>query len=84
MATDLGVPFTGVWLEAPEGALAERIAARKNDVSDATVSVLQQQLNYKLGRIGWVRVVNDGMPDDGVEKVSRVLGLSPDLSVGAN
>lgn len=37
-------PFTGLWLAGPREALMERIAARRDDASDATVTVLEQQL----------------------------------------
>jgi len=49
-----GVPFIGLWLEAPPKLLAERIQARKDDASDATVSVLQRQLTYDLGPMDWI------------------------------
>ena len=35
-----GVPFVGLWLEAPLPLLETRIAARQHDASDATVAVL--------------------------------------------
>ena len=37
-----GVPFIGMWLEAPIDILAARIAARSDDASDATIAVLEQ------------------------------------------
>ena len=36
LAAAKGVPFTGLWLEAPAKILRDRIAARTADVSDAT------------------------------------------------
>jgi aminoglycoside phosphotransferase family enzyme/predicted kinase len=36
-----GVPFLGLWLEAPLAALEARIDARKSDASDATAAVLR-------------------------------------------
>lgn len=56
VAAELGVPFTGLWLEAPPELLAERIAARRGDASDATVDVLHQQLGYDLGPLDWTRI----------------------------
>ena len=44
-----GVPFTGIWLEAPAAQLGARIAARRGDASDATVDVLQRQLAVRSG-----------------------------------
>ena len=36
-----GVPFVGLWLEAPLAVLEARIEARKDDASDATIAVLR-------------------------------------------
>src|SRR5690606_36201345 len=36
MARRVGVDFAGLWLDAPEPTLVERVAARMHDVSDAT------------------------------------------------
>jgi predicted kinase len=36
-----GVPFLGLWLEAPPAILEARIAGRQHDASDATVEVLR-------------------------------------------
>jgi predicted kinase len=49
LARRMGAPFTGIWLDAPPAALRQRIEARKGDVSDATPSVLEEQLTYDLG-----------------------------------
>jgi predicted kinase len=50
IATELGVPFVGLWLEAPAETLRERVAARIGDVSDATPEVVDAQLDYDIGR----------------------------------
>jgi aminoglycoside phosphotransferase family enzyme/predicted kinase len=44
-ARDAGVRFVGLWLHAPLAALEARIAARRNDASDATVAVLRATHN---------------------------------------
>lgn len=49
LAARLGVPFTGLWLDAPAKLMRERVAARTGDVSDATPSVVDEQLSYDLG-----------------------------------
>ncbi|OZI58581.1 AAA family ATPase [Bordetella genomosp. 1] len=43
-ARNAGVPFDGVWLSAPRTELERRVAARRNDPSDATLAVLDRQL----------------------------------------
>jgi predicted kinase len=40
-AQTAGVPFLGIWLDAPLPVLEARIAARAGDASDATVAVLR-------------------------------------------
>lgn len=59
LAEEMGVPFTGIWLDAPPAVLADRIAARRGDVSDADLAVLSQQLSYDLGPIHWRRLSGD-------------------------
>ncbi|HUN48349.1 MAG TPA: AAA family ATPase [Stellaceae bacterium] len=55
-ARSAGVPFIGIWLEAPEDVLAKRIAARHGDISDANVEVLRLQLSHDPGAIDWHRL----------------------------
>jgi hypothetical protein len=43
LADRAGVPFTGLWLDAPDAVLAGRIAARQDDASDADIAVLRRQ-----------------------------------------
>jgi len=55
LAEDEGVVFDGYWLEAPASVLRRRIAARRNDASDADLAVLEQQLECDPGEIVWQR-----------------------------
>jgi len=56
-----GVPFLGLWLDAPPSMLAQRIADRSLDASDATARVLDEQLRAGPGAIEWRRL--DGGAD---------------------
>ncbi len=56
LARDLRVPFTGIWLEASPEILTARVAARRNDASDADLAILRKQLGYDLGPMDWRRV----------------------------
>jgi hypothetical protein len=49
LASRQNVPFTGLWLEAPARVMRDRVAARIGDVSDATPSVVDEQLDYDIG-----------------------------------
>ncbi|MBX4898830.1 bifunctional aminoglycoside phosphotransferase/ATP-binding protein [Rhizobium bangladeshense] len=45
--------FQGIWLEADPAVLRQRVFARPQGVSDATVDVLEEQLVHELGTISW-------------------------------
>jgi aminoglycoside phosphotransferase family enzyme/predicted kinase len=51
-----GVPFTGVWLEADPSVLRRRVETRRGGASDATVAILEAQLERGAGKNGWFRV----------------------------
>ena len=70
VAEAVPVPFTGFWLTAPRETLAERIEARRGDASDATVPLLDSQLDYELGPVDWTEI--DTSPGaDAVEKAAN-------------
>ena len=54
-AIGAGVPFLGVWLDAPEPLLVERLHNRPADVSDADAGVLRTQAAQGAGQITWQR-----------------------------
>jgi hypothetical protein len=56
LAADLGVPFQGIWLEAPETVLVNRVEGRTGDASDADARVVGRQLTYDLGDVAWARL----------------------------
>jgi len=53
VAAEAGVPFDGLWLQAPEDVLVERVAGRRGDPSDATPDVVRAQLAIDPGPISW-------------------------------
>ncbi len=64
IAGDAGAPFAGLWLEAPDRAMVERVEARKGDASDANARVVTEQLTYDTGPIAWHHVDAGGSPED--------------------
>ena len=60
LAADCGVPFEGVWLEAPAEVLRARVAGRSGDASDATVETLEMQLARATDPVGWTRIDTSG------------------------
>jgi uncharacterized protein len=55
-AAAAGVPFVGLWLDAPEPVLLARAARRRRDPSDADAGVIRSQLVQETGPILWQRV----------------------------
>ncbi len=78
VAHGLGLGFQGIWLEAPEAVLLERVAARRGDPSDADTEVVRRQLARDVGDIGWNRLAADGSDSDW----SRLLALVADGAPG--
>ncbi|RYY29402.1 MAG: aminoglycoside phosphotransferase [Sphingomonadales bacterium] len=51
------VPFTGIWLDAPERDRLARVAARSGDASDANVDVAREQSRRPVGVLAeWHRI----------------------------
>lgn len=62
VAAAAGVPFTGLWLEAPAPTMMARLGTRRGDASDASGEVLRQQLALQPGAVGWHRIDAGGGP----------------------
>ncbi len=58
LARQAGVPFRGIWLEAPKEVAQSRVAGRTGDASDATPQVVERQYGFDLGEIVWERRAN--------------------------
>ncbi len=79
LAGDLGVPFDGLWLEAPQEIMMERVGSRKDNASDADAKILRRQLTYDLGHIEWRVIDSSGSRKETLARGLRILGLSPAL-----
>jgi predicted kinase len=64
VARSAGVAFQGIWLEASEAVLLARVAARRNDPSDADDVVVRRQLERDIGTLTWTRHPADGRDHD--------------------
>lgn len=71
-AAAAGVPFQAFWLDVPADAMRARLAQRRGDISDATVAVLEDQLQRGVADLDWPRI--DAA--DGAEAVARRLKRS--------
>lgn len=76
VAAKHGVPFTGLWLEAPRETMERRIRERLRDASDATIEVLRRQLALPLGEISWRRVDASGGFESTLAAVRRALAAA--------
>ena len=63
VAEGAGVPFTGLWLEAPGATMLARLDTRRDDASDASAAVLRHQLAIDSGPLDWHRIDAAGDPD---------------------
>jgi predicted kinase len=75
LAARAGVPFTGIWLDAPAEALAARVAARRNDASDATAQIVARQLVADPGLIDWHRRQSGSSATETLAACRGLLGL---------
>ncbi|WP_157016079.1 bifunctional aminoglycoside phosphotransferase/ATP-binding protein [Mesorhizobium xinjiangense] len=63
-ARDAGAAFTGLWIEADRETLRRRIVERVGGPSDATVDVLERQLERDVGTMHWRRITSaEPLPD---------------------
>jgi aminoglycoside phosphotransferase family enzyme/predicted kinase len=72
VAAASGVPFAGLWLEAPEPVLVARSERRRRDASDADAGVIRRQLTADAGALTWQRV--DARPP--AREIARTAALS--------
>lgn len=49
-------PFTGIWLQTDPAILWDRVGARRDGPSDATVDVLSRQLERRIEGVTWHRI----------------------------
>lgn len=70
-----GVPFLGLWLEAPLEIMEGRLAARHGDASDATAAVLRQQHARATVPTDWERIdASDGLDRVAEAALARTTG----------
>ena len=69
LASEIDVPFQGIWLDAPRDLLERRIASRRGDASDADLTVLAKQFDRDLGAMTWTIL---DASEDAYEVVSAV------------
>jgi aminoglycoside phosphotransferase family enzyme/predicted kinase len=56
LAETTGVPFVGLWLDAPESTRLGRVETRRLDASDAEGLVVRDQSALEIGPVSWERI----------------------------
>ena len=73
VARAAGVPFVGLWLDAPVPVLLSRVAGRA-DVSDAGIEVMWRQLGYQLDSPRWQRLNASGTRQQVCDSAAMIVG----------
>lgn len=81
VAAAAGVPFVGLWLEAPERVLISRVEGRGRDVSDAGAEVIRRQLAYRLDSPRWHRLDASGTRQQTCDAVGALIRDQHNTSV---
>src|SRR5438874_1282481 len=68
-----GVPFTGLWLEAPAETMRSRIAGRRGDASDASSEILSHQLAHNPSALDWIGIDAGGDPEATLAAARRAM-----------
>jgi predicted kinase len=76
VATRTSVPFTGVWLDAPDSTLMARTRLRQGDASDADEAVVRLQRTQDTGQIDWHRIDASSTPDAVLRSVTALPRLN--------
>ena len=77
IASELGVPFRGLWLTADRETLVARVDARRGDASDATSEIVEQQVAWDTGKLSpaWTTVDASGSADETRRHALFALGV---------
>ena len=73
VAAAAGVPFTGLWLEAPAETMRSRIAGRRRDASDASSEILSHQLAHNPSALDWIGIDAGGEPEATLAAARRAM-----------
>jgi aminoglycoside phosphotransferase family enzyme/predicted kinase len=73
VAEDTAASFVGLWLEADEERLVERVNARKGDASDATAEVVRYQFKRLAGPVTWHQINANGALEETIERSLKAL-----------
>lgn len=73
VAEDAGVPFVGLWLDAPDEVAVARVTARRGDASDADAAVVRAQAHTVEPPGDWTRIDAAGDVSATITDAARAL-----------
>lgn len=73
----VGVPFSGIWLDAPLEVLVDRVKTRTGDASDASEKVVRLQANHDVGSVRWTHLDSTGHAGQRIEEALQALQAVP-------
>ena len=74
LAKQMGVPFVGLWMDAPLSVREERVKTRLRNPSDVRDRAeLDSQLQLDTGKITWHKIMTDKSRDKTLQEALRVL-----------
>lgn len=73
LAQEMGVPFSGLWLEAPLDLRIERINNRGADASDADETIARKQESTATEPDGWLSLISSGTYENLLTKAVKCL-----------
>ena len=65
--------FKGLWLDADEGLLRDRVSKRSDDASDADAAIIEKQLKTIEPPEDWIRIDASGGKDTTVAAIANAL-----------
>lgn len=75
VAAQAGARFQGLWLEAGIETLMQRVAARRDDPSDATPDVVRAQAQRQPAAVAWTHLATEAGPDTVCRLARQALAL---------
>lgn len=73
IAREVGAEFQGIWLTAGSRVLFDRVAARKNDASDASPDFVKEQQLWDIGTVKWPAIDAGQSREDVLKEALEIL-----------